>query len=77
MDFDDLSRVVKREVLDRLDHTHLNEIDENPTCERLLVWMWNALREELPTLETLTLWETETSRSSLRREDLEAGGTRR
>ena len=50
-------------VIGALDHRVLNEIAglENPTCERLAVWIWERLRPALPGLARVVVWETETS----------------
>ena len=69
MDFGDLSSIVKEHVVDVLDHSHLNEVLPNPTCENLTIWMWGRLRSALPYLDEIVLWETETSRASVRRND--------
>lgn len=54
IDFVVLKRIVKKHVLDVVDHRLLNDIIENPSAERLIVWIWkklqnlpNLLREEL------------------------------
>lgn len=72
MDFGELSAVVKQLVVEQLDHTHLNETIENPTCERIIKWIWGQLRDALDGLDELTLWETSTARATLRRTDREA-----
>jgi 6-pyruvoyltetrahydropterin/6-carboxytetrahydropterin synthase len=58
IDFADLKQVVRREVVDRLDHTYVNELIDNPTAEVMAVWIWNALREPLPGIAEVELWET-------------------
>jgi 6-pyruvoyltetrahydropterin/6-carboxytetrahydropterin synthase len=58
IDFADLRAIVRREVVDRLDHTYLNDKLENPTAELTSVWIWNALREQLFGLVEVELWET-------------------
>ncbi|MCU1602611.1 MAG: hypothetical protein JWO22_3320 [Frankiales bacterium] len=68
MDFDDLDKIVKTEVLARLDHRFLNEVVNNPTAElvacQIAEWldaagtMWSELR----------LWETERGSVVLRRQ---------
>jgi len=58
IDFADLKQIVRRHVVDRLDHTYLNDQIENPTAEILSVWVWNALREPLSGLVEVELWET-------------------
>ncbi len=62
MDFEDLSRLVRQAVLERLDHQDLNEVTGiRTTAENLAHWIWDALLqaglpEEL--LYRLCLWET-------------------
>lgn len=71
MDFSDLSRVVKQRVVDVLDHTHLNDVLQNPTCEHLALWTWENLAPTLPSLDEVVLWETESARATIRRTDIE------
>ena len=58
IDFTDLKRVVAEEVLERLDHTDLNELMENPSAELIAVWIWGRLRDRLPGLSEIELHET-------------------
>lgn len=58
IDFSDLKAVVNREVVERLDHTYINDKIENPTAEVMAVWIWNALKGPLSGLSEVELWET-------------------
>lgn len=58
MDFSDLKAVVKREVVDLLDHRCVNDVIENPTAESMAVWIWNHLAGPLPGLAEIELCET-------------------
>ncbi len=58
VDFGDIEAAVKTAVLDRCDHQNLNDFIENPTAENIVVWMWERLREKIPGLSELRLWET-------------------
>lgn len=62
MDYADL-KAAFQPVHDRIDHHYLNEIPglENPTSERLAVWIWNELKPRLPLLCELVIAETCTS----------------
>ncbi len=71
MDFDDLRALVHREVIESLDHRSLNDVIDNPTCERILQWIWERLDAVLPGLEELVLWETATSSAVLHRNDMQ------
>lgn len=65
IDFADLRRAVSP-VIDTLDHYLLNEIPglENPTSENVAIWVWRAIKSNLPILVRVTIEETCTSRCS-------------
>jgi 6-pyruvoyltetrahydropterin/6-carboxytetrahydropterin synthase len=69
VDFDELSRIVRAQVVDELDHTHLNEMIGNPTSENIVAWIWHRLDPQLPGLAELTLWETANACAVVRRGD--------
>lgn len=62
MDFADIKHAFAP-IYDQLDHHYLNDIDglENPTSERLAVWIWDRLRPSLPSLSAVIVRETCTS----------------
>lgn len=68
-DFDVVSRVVKAAVIGELDHRSLNELIDNPTAERIVIWIWNRLEPELSGLDELVLWETSTACAVMRKGD--------
>ena len=43
-----------------LDHNYLNEVPglDNPTSENLAKWIWDRLKEKLPSLAQVTVFET-------------------
>lgn len=49
IDFVVLKRIVKKHVLDKLDHQTLNDVIENPSAERVILWIWEQLKD-LPKL---------------------------
>jgi len=61
VDFSDVEKSVKEHVLDRVDHTNLNDFIENPTAENIASWMWHRLEGKLPGLVEIRLWEIPTS----------------
>jgi len=61
VDFSDVDKMVKEQVLDRVDHTNLNDFIENPTAENIATWMWHRLEGKLPGLAEVRLWEIPTS----------------
>ena len=69
-DFAKLKGTVNKLVIDRLDHSYLNDVIENPTCENLLGWIWAGLRDEIEKspgfLERLRLYETPDSFAEMR-----------
>ena len=68
-DFESITSVVGREIVDRLDHSTLNEFVENPTAENVLLWIHSRIAPALPQLDELVLWETPTACAVLRCDD--------
>jgi len=62
LDFAELTRVCGP-VIDGLDHRVLNEIEglENPTAERLAVWIWDQVEGVVPGLTRVEVLETANS----------------
>lgn len=72
MDFQDLSEIIQRAVLMRLDHRYLNEvIGERTTAENVAHWIWNALLQGglSAHLYRLRLWETKTGYVEITQEE--------
>ncbi|AFG36100.1 6-carboxytetrahydropterin synthase QueD [Fervidobacterium pennivorans subsp. shakshaketiis] len=65
IDFIELKEIVKREVLNYLDHAYINEIIPQPSAENIAEWIWERLEKYLTTerykLTEVRLWETPTS----------------
>ena len=53
---------------DQLDHRYLNDVEglENPTSERIAVWIWDRLAHRLPGLSSVTVHETCTASATYR-----------
>jgi 6-pyruvoyltetrahydropterin/6-carboxytetrahydropterin synthase len=62
MDFADI-KAAFQPLYEQLDHHYLNDIDglDNPTSERLAVWIWDRLKPSLPLLSEVVVLETCTS----------------
>jgi 6-pyruvoyltetrahydropterin/6-carboxytetrahydropterin synthase len=62
IDFADVDQAW-RTIHESLDHRNLNDIPglENPTSERLAIWIWERLRPALPGLSKIVIQETERS----------------
>ena len=62
MDFAEL-KTAFAPVFAQLDHNYLNDVPglDNPTSERLAVWIWDRLKPELPVLSKVVVHETCTS----------------
>ncbi len=68
MNAKELSRIINRAVIDKLDHKNLNlDVDFipksiQPTTENLVYLIWNELEPHLPekALHRIQLWETDT-----------------
>jgi 6-pyruvoyltetrahydropterin/6-carboxytetrahydropterin synthase len=63
IDFAELRNAVDP-LVNRLDHYLLNDLEglENPTAERLAIWIWRELAPQLRGLSRVTIEETCTSR---------------
>ena len=59
LDFAELKRIVKREIVEQVDHRCLNEIIDNPTAEVVAKWSWERLAAHLPGLVEIELRETD------------------
>jgi 6-pyruvoyltetrahydropterin/6-carboxytetrahydropterin synthase len=62
MDFSDVKSAFQP-LYDQLDHHYLNDIEglDNPTSERLSIWIWERLKPSLPLLSEVVVHETCTS----------------
>ena len=58
MDFADVEDAIER-LKHKVDHQYLNNIEglDNPTTELLAMWIWRALKPELPGLEQVKVQE--------------------
>lgn len=60
IDFQDLKDAVESRVLAHVDHTYLNDFIDNPTAERILLWIGEALAPADLPIRELRLYETPT-----------------
>lgn len=62
MDFAEI-KAAFQPIFDQLDHNYLNDVAglDNPTSERLAVWIWERLQPALPALSLVVVHETCTS----------------
>ena len=69
MDYAEISQAFEP-LWEQLDHHYLNEIEglENPTSERVALWIWDRLRPTLPLLKEVVVAETCTARCVYRGE---------
>jgi 6-pyruvoyltetrahydropterin/6-carboxytetrahydropterin synthase len=59
LDFKEVKSIVNKKVIDKIDHTHLNDLLENPSAENLAVWIWGEIKDSLPMLKRIKVYETE------------------
>lgn len=73
IDFSELKKIVKDNVLNILDHSYINDIIEQPSAENIAEWIWNKISSKLNSdryfLYEIKLYETPTSYVTLRRDD--------
>lgn len=77
VDFGDLKKIVNESVVNKLDHSFLNNIYENefprncPTAENMVVWIVKEIKEKLGRgeLSLVRLYETPTSYAEWRNEN--------
>lgn len=64
-DFLELKKLVKDKIINRFDHSYLNEIMSQPTAENIAIFAWNELENEIKRencrLFEVEVWETKTS----------------
>ena len=65
LDFVKFKQTVKALVVDKLDHSCLNDLLPNPSAENIAIWVWQQLAEPLQGenyhLYEVEVWETKTS----------------
>jgi len=61
MDFDEIEEIVKGGVVDKLDHSSLNDVLPNPTAEQIAIWIFHQLESALDGLQEVVVWETPTA----------------
>jgi len=68
VDFSVISDIVKKEIIDKYDHRHLNDYFDNPTAENIVKEFYNLINKNLKNktngkvkLSTLKLYETSNS----------------
>ena len=64
LDFKDLKNIINEVVVEKYDHSNLNDFFENPTAELMVKQIAVDIIERLPTdtyLVSCKLWETESS----------------
>ena len=61
IDFFDLDKIVKKEVISIIDHKVLNDIDglSNPSTEHLAIFVWNKLVSQIDHLSKIAISEDE------------------
>ncbi len=69
LDFDEISRIVRPAVVERLDHSSLNDVLPNPTAEHIALWIWNELAPRVAGLCEIVVWETPTACAVVREGD--------
>ena len=56
IDFNELKMIIQETVIEKLDHSNLNDLFDTPTAENIAAWIYNRLRKELRVC-SVKLWE--------------------
>ena len=60
IDFSEFKKIINDAIIEKLDHSYLNDLIKQPTAENIIKWIWNKLEKKLPLYE-IWLWETPNS----------------
>ena len=61
VDFAEIKKIVNEKVIDKWDHTNINDTLEHASAENMCAWAWEQLESALPGLCEIRIWETATS----------------
>lgn len=64
-----VSKLVKEKIIDIFDHEIINNYITNPTCENIIIWVWNQLSPYLKGISKITLWESSSGSVTITAED--------
>lgn len=42
-DFVEMKKIIEEKVVDKLDHTYINDTIKQPSAENIAIWVWNQL----------------------------------
>ena len=61
IDFFDIDKIFDDSIFKVLDHKYLNKIDglDSPTTEKLAIWIWGNLIDDLPLLVEVSVFEND------------------
>jgi len=62
-DFVAFKKLVKENIIKKLDHALLNDIIKNPSAENIAIWAWKNIEKKIKgaKLYEIKIWETATS----------------
>lgn len=69
VDFGEISCIVKPMIDEYFDHQYLNEtlLCDSPTCEYIASWIFQHLKEKIPHLQSVCIYETRGAKASFSR----------
>jgi 6-pyruvoyltetrahydropterin/6-carboxytetrahydropterin synthase len=72
-DFKEIKKILKRRILNKLDHKLLNDVIKNPTCENICEWVFENLTKvqkwgenQTISLKEVTVWESQDCKVTIR-----------
>ena len=57
VDFKEIGKTVKNEIIDKVDHTYLNDILEHPSAENIALLFFEKLKNKF-NIHSIEVWET-------------------
>lgn len=70
MDFKQLSKAVKNNIIEIFDHEYLNDFIPNPTSENIVLWIWEKLSLDVKGIQRIRLYETASSYTEVTIDDI-------
>ncbi len=65
-DFTEMKSLIHQHIKNRVDHSYLNDIIEQPTAENIGLWIFEQISPHLPGITKIRVYESSTSFATLK-----------